>query len=536
MKAHISRNKTNNQLFDITKEIISDINRSDITVSPFNTPSSPSLFYEFNERCKSKCAWNSDDSIGQHLRKLYRIIKKKTGLEWMTFMIQNPESTLTDETFTLYNIGIKDIKTRCKKWPAWFKDPNKFTFTNLFFVRRLNIMVYSKIFCLRIVRKNETSRIKPGDNLITFVVRVKADQSAAIENIYCDEKAVRAELLGHMAKIKEELSGGEEQFGRQLGDYVKNMEFFTDLHEHFKYLYAIPVIRSSYSANPIRSGLYLPSKQALREKTLQKLQEMITQPLCHVDYFRSEIRAARAADEIREKEQFLINTYHDVTRHVLSPEVTALGQSDIAYLHRKLGFMRRLATGTKFGSGELEEWDIAQLIADMQVKFPHVITFDCVGVQFKCWILRGGIETILENMIFNTIRHSVSNNKAKISISSNDGYVEITYADQGSGVKKMLPEKSGESDSKEKFANWRKGIFSEKDKGDELRGAGIYNIQLSVGFIKGKWDIIWCEKDLEHYGIEYKISIPTPYPPEWQNIIEEGIRRVPNNRLVKRKG
>lgn len=230
--------------------------------------------------------------------------------------------------------------------------------------------------------------------------------------------------------------------------------------------------------------------------------------------------ANKMVKDTKEKEQILINTYHDITRHIITPDVKSLQKEEVKYLRRKLEFMRKVATDEEPESGEIKELTILKVIDFVKKRFACEITYEKVYKIARCYSLKSGIETIIENMISNTIRHNEKRElrKAYISVEEEKGAIVITYRDMGEGFEDFVDDNDKNVDIREKFENWRKGLFSETDK-RKLRGTGIRGIQLSIDYIGSTWEINWGTKKNNRFWPLYKIILPKPYPKKWEDKI-----------------
>lgn len=288
----------------ISESIISDINHLIKKVNETFDPS-PLIDYFKKKDDIFLCSWpNTEDckpainnkGIVYQLGDLALLIKKE-GFNWMTFMIQNPDSSdFTTVPFIAYNFGIRDFEKR-EEWNKWLDNRETFTFTRLFFIERLPVQAYSKIFCVRIMRHEQLGFFNDNKDkdLITINVNLRTEMKADINSIYCsddsdesdEEEPIGEALKNGIENIIQKIQEQKKDYRELLANYIVNMEKFTNLKQDFNYLYAIPVLSSFlYPSTASRSGLYLASKEPILTDTLKKVQEIITQSLCHIDYIR----------------------------------------------------------------------------------------------------------------------------------------------------------------------------------------------------------------------------------------------------------
>jgi SAM-dependent methyltransferase len=225
--------------------------------------------------------------------------------------------------------------------------------------------------------------------------------------------------------------------------------------------------------------------------------------------------ANKMVKDIREKEQILINTYHDITRHIITHDVKSLDEKNVKYLRRKLEFMRKMATGQEPEPSEIDNLSIADIITFFKDRVACTVNVRGSGT---CLTLQSGIETIIENMISNTIRHN-NKKEADINIENNKSII-ITYEDKDGGWESQTDDNGVKVSIKEKFENWRKGFFSTTDE-KKLRGTGIRGIQLSIDFIGASWEVNWKNGEDGKLHSIYRIILPKPYPTKWNHIISE---------------
>ncbi|MDO8721474.1 MAG: hypothetical protein Q7J31_04510 [Syntrophales bacterium] len=235
---------------------------------------------------------NKNRKIIDIIAHLASLIKKLSGVSWMTFMVQDPamrtdlenKAALTSiegkGQYVLINFGIPDHLRG-----SWDNELEKqqISMTDLLFGQNI---IRNKICCFRIRPKNN-----PKNDDILYLTYSKSGQKSHItlsSNTPTEEKMRIAE------ELQEKINTAKQN--NAFDNYVDFMEKFTENADSPFNIYAIPIVSVSlFYETSSKSGMFLVSKNIISSQMLSQIQNMLTNCLCHIDYIRAAIKQ-RASD------------------------------------------------------------------------------------------------------------------------------------------------------------------------------------------------------------------------------------------------
>lgn len=252
--------------------------------------------------------------------------------------------------------------------------------------------------------------------------------------------------------------------------------------------------------------------------------------------------------EIRDKLSQLGEIPHNVRQHICDPLRKAIEKDNkewasriMDYLHARTVYLEFLAkedefkknpgARKKFQTQHFSEWnliDIVRHFIELRL-FPKVkeekkwneLFKDCLEKldkineqekeEYKCWTLRSAIETVLENITSNAIRWGFNydikkDHRIDIAIKQDNKWIHISFKDTGQGF---------DEETKNNTEIWMR--YGQFEKGGN-QGMGMRSIHMALDSVKGKFDDIdWGQKDKNsRYHPTFRISLPKPYPEEWE--------------------